>query len=148
MIIISANYTQLLTKFANQRPGLDFHNYGDVRAYRQESREITKDLHDFTELRRYASLYVKDLDSKIEQYLKRTSGRLRIDEQGRLEYITGQYFPTEYRPAAARVLADIIWMEYRDEKKADGTPVYETGHDMRKALGQWFGKRIMKYYFN
>lgn len=148
MITIPKSYTQLLTKFANQRPGLDFCNYGDVRAYRQESREITKDLHDFSEMLRYASLRVKGLDEKIEAYLKNSSGRLRLDEQGRLEYITGQYFPTEYRPASARVLADIIWADYRDEKRADGTPVYETGHDIRKALGKWLSRRVMKNYFN
>lgn len=147
MITIQPSYTQLLTKFANQRPGLDFCNYGDVRAYRQESREITKDLNDFHELLRYARLRVTDLDSKIENYLKNTSGRLRIDDSGRLEYITGQYFPTEYRPASARVLADIIWADYRDEKKGDGTPVYATGQDIRNQLKQWFGRRIMKYYF-
>lgn len=148
MITIQTSYIQLLTKFANQRPGLDFHNYGDARSYRQESREITKDLHDFTELLRYARLRVNGLDEKIEAYLKRSSGRLRLDDKGRLEYITGQYFPTEYRPASARVLADIIWADYRDEKKADGTPVYQTGHDIRKAISQWVGRRVMKNYFN
>jgi hypothetical protein len=147
MITIQKSYIQVLTKFANQRPGLDFHDYGDVKSYRQESREITKDLHDFTELLRYARLRVNNLDEKIESYLKSTSGRLMIDEYDRLEYITGQYFPTEYRPAAARVLADIIWADYRDEKTADGVPIYATGHDIRKALRQWFGRRVMKNYF-
>lgn len=148
MITIPKSYTQLLTKFAHQRPGLDFCNYGDVRSYRQESREITKDLHDFNELLRYARLRVSNLDQKIEDYLKRSSGRLRITDKGDLEYITGQYFPTEYRPASARVLADIIWADYRDEKRADGTPIYETGNHIRSQLKQWFGRRIMKYYFN
>ena len=35
-----------LYSFATQRPGLEFGNYGDVRAYRSEMRSITKDLHD------------------------------------------------------------------------------------------------------
>jgi hypothetical protein len=148
MITIQKSYIQLLTKFANQRPGLDFQDYADVQLFRQESRGITKDLHDFTELLRYARLRVNNLDDKIEAYLRTTSGRLRLDEHGMLEYVTGQYFPTEYRPASARVLANIIWADYRDEKRADGTPVYETGHDIRKELSRWLSRRVMKNYFN
>ena len=41
------NALELLTKFAYQRPGLDFADYGEIKYYRQDSREITKDLHDF-----------------------------------------------------------------------------------------------------
>jgi transcription termination factor NusB len=143
-----SNAIDTLRKFAHQKPGLEFCNYGDVRIYRREMNEITKDLHDFRELLSYAIQRVNNLDDKIKAYLERSSGRLTIDEKGHLQYITGQYFPTEYRPAAARVLADIIWADYRDEKRADGTNVYETGHDIRKALSKWLSRRIMKYYFN
>jgi hypothetical protein len=138
----------LLCKFVSQRPRLDFHNYGDWKAYNSERREITKDMGDFHELLNHARLRVNNLDDKIKAYLQRSSGRLSINEDGQLQYITGQYFPTEYRPAAARVIADIIWADYRDEKHADGRNVYETGHDIRKALKSYFSRRIMKYYFN
>jgi hypothetical protein len=33
------------------------------------------------------------------------TGRLTLSTDGRLDYCTGQYFPTEYRKAAARALA-------------------------------------------
>ena len=42
----------LLQKFVDQRPGLNFADYGDVRAYRNEAAEITRDRADFYELRR------------------------------------------------------------------------------------------------
>jgi hypothetical protein len=142
------NTINTLRNFVHQKPGLEYCNYGDVKTYRREMYEITKDLHDFRELLSYAIQRVNNLDDKIKAYLERSSGRLTINKDGQLQYITGQYFPTEYRPAAARVLADIIWADYRDEKRDDGTNVYDTGHDIRKALSKWLSRRIMKYYFN
>lgn len=141
MITIQSNAVQLLSKFAHQRPGLDFHNYGDVRAYRQESREITKDLHDFSEVLSLCRWYVPDLDIKIESHLRNSSGRLTMKEDGKLEYITGQYFPTEYRPAATSVLTRILWNHVAKDE------TLKTGHDIRKKLSKMLSRRVMKNYF-
>lgn len=137
-----------LVKFVNQRPGLDFCNYGDVSAYRSESREITKDRQDFFELFALASRRVENLEQKLTEYLTNTSGRLLINKDGNLEYCTGQYFPTEYRPAANRVLRDLIWNSYRDELTETGEPVYNTGHEIRKAIRRNVSRRVAKNYFN
>jgi len=137
-----ANETTLskLVRFVNQRPGLDFCNYGDIKMYRSESREITNDRNDFFELLAFANIVAENLEQKITNYLRNESGRLTIDESGRLQYCTGQYFPTEYRPAANRVLRSIIWDELRK--------TYETGNDIRKAAKRNLSRRVIKHYFN
>lgn len=141
------NAIELLVKFVNQRPGLDFCNYGDISAYRQESREITKDKHDFNELLTLALRRVDNLNAKLVDLLSNTSGRL-ILKGDTLEYCTGQYFPTEYRPAACRALRDLIWADYRDEKDSEGNPVYSDGHQIRKAINRNLSRRVAKNYFN
>jgi hypothetical protein len=39
-----------LRAFVEQRPGLEPVNYGSWTSYRQESREVTRDLHDAREI--------------------------------------------------------------------------------------------------
>lgn len=72
-----------------------------------------------------------------------------MNDADNLEYCTGQYFPTEYRPAANRVLRDLIWASYRDEIEAN-TPnnVYKNGHEIRKAIKRRVSRRIARNYFN
>ena len=138
-----------LVKFVNQRPGLCFANYGDIRLYRSEMREITRDRNDFFELLSLASSRIEGLDEKLKQYLTNTSGRLSIDKDGKLQYCTGQYFPTEYRPAACRVLVDLIWASYRDETEANTpNPVYSNGNEIRKAIKRRLSRRVARNYFN
>jgi len=140
----------LFQKFATQRPQLDFCNYGDAKSYRQEVREITKDLHDFRELLRFASHRMSDLEILLKEYLLKNSGRLTLNDKGNLEYITGQYFPTEYRPACNRILANLIWKDYADEKQwHDKTaPQYADGTAVRHAITKNVSRRVAKLYFN
>jgi hypothetical protein len=140
----------LLQKFANQRPQLDYCNYGDPKSYRQEMREITKDLHDFRELLNFAVNRVTDIEGTLKAYLLKNSGRLTLNEKGELNYITGQYFPTEYRPACNRILASLIWSSYRDEKRWNEleNPVYEDGNAIRHAIKRNVSRRVAKFYFN
>ena len=151
------NTIELLNKFINQRAGLCFANYGDVKAYRAESREITKDRADYYELLRLAtsrySIWVEgkqvsNLNEVLTDYLSKTSGRLALKGE-RLEYCTGQYFPTEYRPAANRVLANLIFASYRDEIETNTpNPVYKDGEAIRKAIKRNVSRRVMNNYFN
>jgi hypothetical protein len=139
---------QLLRDFAHQRPNLNFADYGDVKAYRSESREIIKDLHDFNELFSLAFTRIDNLNEQLTDYLTKSSGRLTL-ENGKLQYCTGQYFPTEYRAAANRVLADLIFADYREETNSnDPNKVYATGHEIRKAISRKVSRRVMKNYFN
>lgn len=140
--------TEKLIKFVNQRPGLDFANYGEVKLYRSESREITRDRADFYELLGLASRRIPNLEEELTKLLSTTSGRLEMKD-GQLTYCTGQYFPTEYRPAACRVLRDLIWASYRDEKEANTqNSLYKDGHEIRKAIRRNLSRRVSKNYFN
>lgn len=144
----TANVGQLLMDFVNQRPGLDFHNYGDIKSYRQEMREIVNDRQDFYELLALTSYRLgESFNEKLREILERNSGRLTL-EGGKLQYITGQYFPTEYRPAASRLLVSLLWNDYRDEKKADGSPVYADGNAIRKAIRRNLSRRVSRIYFS
>lgn len=109
-----ANILAALSSFANQKPGLDYGNYGDASAYRSECRAITNDLHDARELLATVSwregITADDLKSAMARAF---SGRLTWTPDGNgsgtLDYTTGQYFPTEYRKAACAVLATALW---------------------------------------
>jgi hypothetical protein len=97
-----------LVEFANARPGLDFANYGDVRAYRSDARSITRDLHAVRELASIARYECAD-DDIIEAA---HGGRVTLTPHAdgwQVEYCAGQYYPMEYRAAVARVLASAIW---------------------------------------
>jgi hypothetical protein len=133
----------LLCEFVDGRPGIDPVNYGSWKDYRRESAEVTRDRRDFYELFIFALRKVQDLDAKIERHLKTSNGRLTMDEAGKLRYITGQYFPTEYRPAACRVLVSILWNDTRETM-----PHLETGHQIRAYLRRQFSRRLNSNYFN
>jgi collagenase-like PrtC family protease len=98
---------EALRKFAHQRPGLDIRNYfqdmrdvNGIAAYRQEVRDISAQLKRFTKIYREALAYgVTDADLNLED----KSDRLTWTGT-EWDYTTGQYFPTEYRNAAANKL--------------------------------------------
>ena len=139
---------QKLIKFVNQRPGLDFNNYGESKSYNSESREITKDRNDFFELLSFAQNRIEDFESKLTFNLTQSSGRLTL-KNGEIDYCTGQYFCTEYRPAANRVITQLIWNDFRDEKEPNSAnPIYKDGHAMRKAISRRVSMRVRKNYFN
>jgi len=139
-----------LWEFAHQRPGFDPHNYDSYRSYKNEMNEVVKDLSDFRTLYAIAARRLGEaFETRLHTYLKNTSGRLKLNERDELEYCTGQYFPTEFRPAACSVLASLLWADYRDEKDSEGNEIYKDGNDLRKAIRRNFNsRRISKHYFN
>ena len=141
------NVIELLCKFVNQRAGLNFADYGDRTIYLRESREITKDRQDFYEFLNLAYRLVDDLNGKIITYLSANGDRLTL-ENNRLKYITGQYFPTEYRPAATRAIKAVIWEALRTEKNGSGEYLYQTGDQIRNVFKRNLSRRAYKNYFN
>jgi hypothetical protein len=138
--------TEKFIKFANQKPGLDFNDYGDRKIYFAEMREITKDLHDFRELLNLALIRLgSNLEEKLTEYLSKSSGRLTL-ENGKLQYCTGQYFPTEYRPAVNQVLKSLIWDNLREEKDSEGNHIYNTGDTLRAYFKRNLSRRCFKNY--
>lgn len=141
--VTKANALEVLTAFVNQKPGLNWADYGDSRAYNQESREITRDRGDYLELVSIAAGRVEDLPGKVYEALK-GDGRLCIGKDGRLEYTPGQYWCTEYRPAAARVIAGIVRQEFgRGEWGTDGA-----WNRVAAKLRRVCSRRVMRNYFN
>lgn len=148
--LTKAELCAMLAAFISQRPGLDFANYGDVSAYRSESRQITADMHDaFALLDAVAardSLTADDMRAVLMG-----SGRLTLSEDGRLGYCTGQYFPTEYRKAAARALASMLWAYWRVyAAPLDPSPEGRRigGESIRTAARLAFRRRSVLRYFN
>lgn len=135
---------EALRAFAAQRSGLEFGNYGDWKAYRAEQRSITKDLHQARQLLRAVEWRESVTAEHLRQAFRAYSGRLSLidtDTGGvRLEYCTGQYFPTEYRRAVCAVLASALWDWAR--------PDYPTGDKLRAFFRREFGRGIASRWFD
>ena len=133
--------------FANKRPRLEFADYGDRSNYMRESRSITQDLHHARTLLRQLELCQSiTADDILNASRSAFSGRLGInvtdDGLVKLDYCTGQYFPTEYRKAVAAICASTLWTFYRDQCG------YATGDRIRQAAKRDFNSTIVRHYFN
>ena len=145
-----------IATFTAQRPGLEPRDYirdwrdADGRAnYRRESRRITRDLHHARALLQYIqwrdSITAADI---IEASKRAYAGRLEIKpasdngESFDVDYCTGQYFPTEYRRAAACVLACAIWERLRED-----SPGTDADH-IKKAARRELGATLAREFFN
>jgi len=101
-----------LLAFATTRPGLDYGNYGDMRAHRADARGITRDLHAVRELASIARYMCSDQDVLQAADGGRVEITTYANDGGagyRVSYCAGQYYPVEYRAAVARVLASALW---------------------------------------
>ena len=130
-----------LRAFVRQRPGLDFANYGDIKAYRAEVRSITKDLHHAEELLRAVELRSIDADA----ILKAATSRLEIkqtDNGIRVHWCAGQYWPTEYRRGVAASLAYALWVYWRDHCGCD------TGDKIRDQARRSISRPMVRRFFN
>lgn len=144
-----ADLLSMLQAFINQRPGLEFTNYGDVSAYRAESREITADGHDARALLAQVS-WRDSITADMIRAALMGSGRLTLSADGRLDYCTGQYFPTEYRRAACRLLAGLLWDYWREMIQPLKPTLHDnrvTCDDIRRTAARELGRRIARRYF-
>lgn len=135
-----------LDAFIRQRPGLEFGNYGDVSSYRSEVRSIGKDLQHARALLRYVEWHDSITADMILNAAQ--SGRLSIKVEGdkvRVDYCTGQYWPTEYRPAVSRLLSSVIWDYWRDHCMPEG--VLNRGDWLRKHAVREFGTSVARRWF-
>lgn len=148
-----ADLLMALVSFAHQRPGIEPANYASWRDYRAEAREVTADLQDFQRLVTAVSWRESEISADAIRAELQGSGRLTLADDGRLDYCTGQYFPTEYRKAACRALASLLWAAGRNgaalnwaEPTPEGRKI--TGNSIRKWARREFGRRIASRYFN
>lgn len=131
------NMMNALGLFIRQRAGLEFGNYGDLRAYRQEQRSITKDKHQAEELLRF----IANSPSITAERLKpSSSGRLEWKNE-KWEYTTGQYFPTEYRRAVCSLLSSALWNWFREDCQC------ETREKIQASAKRNFSRAVAKRWF-
>ena len=72
-------------------------------------------------------------------------GRLSIVVRGdtvAIDYCTGQYWHTEYRPAVCRLLSSVIWHWLRDNMLDPAT-----GNDIRRQAARELGTSIARRWF-
>jgi hypothetical protein len=103
-----------LDGWIRQRPGLEYANYGDRASYQSECRSIARDGREARLLLRAVTWRESITGLMLREAFRAFSGRLSwtwdpATRRGKLEYCTGQYWPTEYRKAAAAVLASALW---------------------------------------
>ena len=144
--IIAALYA-----FIGQRAGLEFGNYGDVKAYRAEQRAITKDRHDARRLIRDVELRDSiSADDILTASRGAYSGRLvivqRDDGKVSVDYCTGQYFPTEYRRAVCAVMASVLWNWKRTQCMPAGTD--KPGDYLRAGFKREYGRGLAARWFS
>lgn len=134
--------------FVRQRPGMDPRNYGNVSAYRSESRSITRDLHDAEKLLDYIAWHDSiSADDILAATRSSFSGRLTITEDAgafRLDYCAGQYFPTEYRRAVCAVCTSLLFDYYRGVHRITGAATYKA---VRAAARRELGRSIAQRWF-
>jgi hypothetical protein len=96
-----------LATFVAQRSGIEYANYGERDAFMSDYRPILR--HGKHARAMLAYLRWRTLAPDFLSTVAGTSGRLTWDAtRGQWDYTTGQYFPTEYRRAACRLLASAI----------------------------------------
>ena len=129
-----------LRRYIAQRPGFEFANYAGARdAYRADSRRATRQRHDAWALLMSVQHNPSITGARLADELSR--GRLTWTGE-RLSFTTCQYYPTEYRAAACRVLSSILWDHVRNGS-------YEpTGDSLRAHFRREFGRGIAARWFN
>ena len=160
-----------LRAFVNQRPGFEYANYSDAASYRADSRKATRD-------KDIALQLLRDIELRdsitAEAILKEAhSGRVQLVSKDKgdghawygVDYCTGQYFPTEYRAAVARLCASVLWTWKREhcmpapfdaQRNTYGFPAIGVKGAVELSAGDWlrasfkreYGSRIANRFFN
>lgn len=129
----------MLGAFVLQRPGFDWRNYGDATSYRADMREATRQRNDALEM--LAAIGWRDsIDANAIRAALQSGGRLTLSDCGRLEYCTGQYYCTEFRAGACRVLSQLLWDYWRESGCT-------TGDAIRRKARQEFGRGCASRWF-
>lgn len=132
-----------LNRWIAQRPGLEFSNYGNVSSYRAEMRSIGRDLQHARAMVNYVAWH-DSITAEMIMSAADNGGRLTLTVNGdkvRIDYVTGQYWPTEYRRAVCQLMSSVIWYWLRENCE------YKTGDDIRKAARRELGQSIANRWF-
>lgn len=133
-----------LHKWIAQRPGLEFGNYGDVSSYRSEMRSIAWDLQHARTMVNYVAWH-DSITAEMILSAADNGGRLTLTADGdkvTIDYVTGQYWPTEYRRAVCALMSSVIWHWLRENCNC------ETGDDIRRDARRELGQSIARRWFS
>lgn len=122
---LKAEILAALRKFARQRPGLEFDNYGDVAAYRAESRDITRDLSQALALLRRVELCPSITAQNIIDAAKHSfSGRLSVEIVRRWKCACGHKYtaPVKFSETANLSGEATAWCPKCGSRPSHGTP--------------------------
>jgi hypothetical protein len=105
---------EALVTFVAQRSGIEYADYGERHAFMSDYRPILR--HGQHARTMLAYLRWRTLAPDFLASVAGPSGRLTWDAtRGQWDYCTGQYFPTEYRRAACRLLASATETVWRND---------------------------------
>lgn len=132
-----------LHKWIAQRPGLEFGDDGDVSSYRSEMRSIGRDLQHARAMVNYVAWH-DSITAEMILSAADNGGRLSLTTDGdkvTINYVTGQYWPTEYRRAVCNLMSSVIRAWLRENCNC------KTGDDIRKAARRELGNSIANRWF-
>lgn len=137
-------------KFIRQRSGIDWRNYGSDKfggAYKGDKWTIARH---GKHARIMLAAVASDDAITVEQMIDGLTScrRLSILQDGSIDYCTGQYFPTEYRAAACRYLAELLWVRHAltfHEMTRKGERASDA---VRREFRRMFGRAIGNRWFN
>jgi len=136
-----------LDTWIRQRPGLEYGNYGDASSYRSEVRSIGKDLQHARAMLNYVAWH-DSITAEMILSAADNGGRLSLKVEGdkvTIDYCTGQYWPTEYRPTVCRLLSSVIWHWMRDNMPKPVTMHNsETGENVQRIDGLRIGDYLRR----
>ncbi len=147
-----------LVDFAAQNPGLDFANYGTAQTYNEEMRGISEDWRRVKAAVAEAGAEMVTDAAVIAAAPNAFSGRLTWETRRTIggsspilsgwSYCTGQYWPTEYRKAAATVLENAIRETRRARPASKGIPasIADLKRLNEKNGGCWFSPGAMRFF--
>ena len=138
------NIIASLARFVDQRPGLNFADYGDRDLYQRDYRQnCAKPKADFMKLviavDWHDSLTADDLLQAIRQ-----TNRLDMLDDGSIDYTPGQMGALEYRHAACNALSRALWNHWGQDTPENATP---REYITRTAKGQ-FGRGLTARHFD
>jgi hypothetical protein len=130
-----------LDRFIRQRSGLDPRNYGDRESLLADYRPILRDGKVARQLLRFVEIRESITADMLLEAARGTRLQFIRDKKGHcvVDYCVGQYFPTEYRAAACRVLSSTVaeWLK----------PESPDRDALRTRARREFGRAIASRYF-
>ena len=128
--------------FIVSRPNFEPGNYHTIASYRADVRSCTQARNDALALLASIERTATYDTSILSDLSARAGGNGRLTWNGKTwDYTAGQYYPVEYRPAARRLLADVI---HSYAYRVYGTTWPATQRNARLTFGRGIAARAFR----